>query len=150
MGPVIQELPDFLAETKYQDITDNSKTALQKAFNTELPGFIWFPNQPQRFGYFQQVMTVQRAGALNWLSAFPFKEELGDFQGQTVFIDIGGGFGHQCIAVMGAFPELTGKIVLQDLPQTLAHVPEIDGVEATVHNFFEPQIVKGSLIPGPV
>jgi demethylsterigmatocystin 6-O-methyltransferase len=149
VGPVVQELPDFLAETNYQDITDNSKTALQKAFNTELPGFIWFPNQPQRFGYFQQVMTVQRAGALNWLSAFPFKEELGDFQGQTVFVDIGGGFGHQCIAVTGAYPELAGKIVLQDLPQTLAHVPAIDGVEVTVHNFFEPQIVKGELDTRP-
>ncbi|PMD49097.1 S-adenosyl-L-methionine-dependent methyltransferase [Hyaloscypha variabilis F] len=127
-----------------QDITDNSKTALQKAFNTELPGFIWFPTQPQRFGYFQQVMTVQRAGALNWLSAFPFKEELGEFQGPTVFVDIGGSFGHQCIAVTGAFPELAGKIVLQDLPQTLAHVPAIEGVEITVHNFFEPQIVTGA------
>ncbi|KAN0113265.1 hypothetical protein V8E51_006216, partial [Hyaloscypha variabilis] len=40
------------------------KTALQKAVNIELPGCIWFPNQPQRFGYFQYLMTVQRAGTL--------------------------------------------------------------------------------------
>ncbi|KAF7891330.1 uncharacterized protein EAF02_001655 [Botrytis sinoallii] len=59
VGPVLQQLPDFLAETKYRDITDNSKTAVQPAFKTDLPGFIWFPNQPQRFGYFQQVMTVR-------------------------------------------------------------------------------------------
>jgi demethylsterigmatocystin 6-O-methyltransferase len=74
VGPVLQQLPDFLAETKYENITENDKTSLQKAFNTDLPGFIWFPNQPQRFGYFQQVMTVQRAGAVSWLSAFPFKD----------------------------------------------------------------------------
>lgn len=89
-------------------------------------------------------MTVQRAGAITWLSAFPFKEELGDFSGKPVFVDIGGGFGHQCIAVKEAFPELFGKLVLQDLPQTLAHVPKIDGVEVQVHNFFEPQVVKGA------
>jgi len=88
-------------------------------------------------------MTVQRAGAVTWLSAFPFKEELGSFQEKSVFVDVGGGFGHQCIAVKEAFPELAGKLILQDLPQTLAHVPAIDGVEIIVHNFFEPQVVKG-------
>ncbi|PCG99020.1 O-methyltransferase, family 2 [Penicillium occitanis (nom. inval.)] len=142
IGPVLQQLPDFLAETKYADITQNDKTALQKAFNTELPGFIWFPNQAERFGHFQQVMTVQRAGAVSWLSAFPFKEELGDFQGETVFVDVGGGFGHQSLSVRGAFPDVKGKIVLQDLPQTLQFVPPMDDVEVMPHNFFEPQVVK--------
>lgn len=144
IGPVLQELPDFLAETKYADITQNDKTALQKAFNTELPGFIWFPNQAERFGHFQQVMTVQRAGAVSWLSAFPFKEELGDFQGETVFVDVGGGFGHQSLSVKGAFPDVKGKIVLQDLPQTLQFVPPMDDIEVMPHNFFEPQVVKGN------
>ncbi|KAF3397379.1 Demethylsterigmatocystin 6-O-methyltransferase [Talaromyces pinophilus] len=142
IGPVLQQLPDFLAETKYADITQNDKTALQKAFNTELPGFIWFPNQAERFGHFQQVMTVQRAGAVSWLSDFPFKEELGDFQGDTVFVDVGGGFGHQSLSVKGAFPDVKGKIVLQDLPQALQFVPPMDDIEVMPHNFFEPQVVK--------
>jgi len=143
VGPVIQQLPDFLAETKYENITDNSKTALQKAFNTDLPGFVWFPSQPERFAYFQQVMTVQRKGATTWLSAFPFKQELGHFDGSTALVDIGGGFGHQCIILKEAFPELAGKLILQDLPQTLAYVPPISGVEIATHNFFELQVVKG-------
>ena len=143
VGPVVQHLPDFLAETKYADITDNAKTALQPVFKTDLPAFAWFPNQPERFGYFQQVMTVQRAGAVNWLSVFPFKQELGDFQGKTVLVDVGGGFGHQCIGIKENFPELAGKLIVQDLPQTLAIVPPIEGVELTVHNFFEPQTVQG-------
>ncbi|KAL2221344.1 O-methyltransferase-domain-containing protein [Thermoascus aurantiacus ATCC 26904] len=37
IGPAIQALPDFLAETNYQDITDPTKTPLQKAWNTDLP-----------------------------------------------------------------------------------------------------------------
>ena len=91
-------------------------------------------------------MTVQRAGAVSWLSAFPFKQELGNFQGNTVLVDIGGGFGHQCIAVKEAFPELAGKLILQDLPQTFAFVGKIEGVEVIEHNFFEPQPVKGTLL----
>lgn len=145
MGPITQQIPDFLAETKYQNITENNKTVFNKAFNTDLPAFVWYPNQPERFGNFQKVMTVQRAGAPTFLSAFQFKKELGDFQGKPVFVDVGGGFGHQAMAVKQAFPQLSGKLILQDLPQTLQLVPAIDGIQVMVHNFFESQVVKGMI-----
>lgn len=145
VGPPLAKLPEFLEETKYADIIDNAKTPMQKAFNTNLPAFIWFPDQPKLFENFQRFMTVQRDGAVSWLSVFPFKNLLGDFQGKVVLVDIGGGFGHQCIALKESFPELAGKLVLQDLPQTLQHVPSIAGVEVVEHNFFEPQISKGIL-----
>jgi demethylsterigmatocystin 6-O-methyltransferase len=90
-------------------------------------------------------MTIQRAGTVSWLSAFPFKQELGSFQGKPVFVDIGGGFGHQCIALKENFPELAGKLVLEDQPQALAQAPEISGVEAIAHDIFKPQVVKGIL-----
>ena len=89
-------------------------------------------------------MTVQRAGAPTWLSVFPFKQELGDWHGKPVFVDVGGGFGHQCQALKAAFPDLPGKIILQDLPQTLEHVPPNEGVEVVAQNFFEPQATQGS------
>jgi demethylsterigmatocystin 6-O-methyltransferase len=104
---------------------------------------MWLPSQPQRFEHFQRVMTVQRAGTPTWLSSFPFKEELGNFNDNTTLVDVGGGFGHQCIALKQAFPVVSGKLILQDLPQTLADVPAIEGVETQAHNFFEPQVVKG-------
>ncbi|KAI9708795.1 MAG: hypothetical protein M1820_003750 [Bogoriella megaspora] len=144
VGPILQQLPEFLAETKYQDITDPTKTPLQRAFDTELPGFIWFQNQPERFGHFQRVMTVQRAGAPTWLEVFPFEQELGDWHDKPVFVDVGGGFGHQCQALKEAFPDLPGKIILEDLPQTLEHIPAIKGVEAVAQNFFEPQVIQGA------
>jgi len=143
VGPPLAALPNFLAETKYAEVTDNTKTALQKAFDTNLPGFAWLPNQPKLFEYFQRFMTVQRDVAVSWLSVFPFKKLLGDYHGETSFVDVGGGFGHQCLMLKETFPELSGKIELQDLPQTLQHVPSIDGVKVVEHNFFEPQIAKG-------
>lgn len=89
-------------------------------------------------------MTVQWAGAPTWFSAFPFKQELGRFEGSTAFVDLRGGFGHQCIALREAFPDLARKLISQDLPQTLAQVPTIEGVEVMAHNLFEPQVVKGT------
>lgn len=146
VGPIFLELPNYLAETKYKNITDNGKTVIQKAYNIDLPGFIWFPSQPKRFAYFQQVMTVQRAGAPDWLSVFPVEKEVGSWSAQpykALFVDIDGGFGHQCLAFRAKYPKLPGRMVLQDIPQTLEHVPPIEGVEVMVQNFFEPQAIKG-------
>ncbi|KAI1848708.1 hypothetical protein JX266_005567 [Neoarthrinium moseri] len=146
-GPVFQALPGFLAENKYQDIKDPTATAFQKAFKTDLPAFQWLPTQPERFGPLQQVMVVQGAQGAPWFTVFPFEKELGDFSGPHAFVDIGGGFGHQCVALKSAYPHLNGKIVLQDLPQALEHLPppfaaQLDGVGKMSHNFFEPQPIK--------
>ena len=150
VGPIYQELPDYLAETNYVNITDNAKTVLQKAYNTDLPGFIWYPSQPKRFAHFQKVMTVQRVGVPDWLSVFPVEQEVGTWSphpSTPLFVDVGGGFGHQCRSFKAKHPALPGSVVLQDLPQTLEHVPPIEGVDIMVHNFFEPQAMKGESRP---
>ena len=91
---------------------------------------------------------VQRAGALDWLSVFPVEKEVGAWSAEpdkALFVDIGGSFGHQCIAFKARYPKLPGRIILQDIPQTLEHVKPIEGVEIMVQNFFEPQVIKGTL-----
>lgn len=143
VGPVMNAFPAFLAETKYRDVNDAAKTAFQKAFPTDLPAFMWLPTQPERFGPLQQVMTVQGAAGTPWFSVFPFQEELSTFEGQHVLVDVGGGFGHQCAALLAAFPELRGKLVLQELPQTLAQLPpQLDGVDLVAQDFFQAQQVR--------
>lgn len=57
-GPAIQAFPSFLAETNYQDITNNTKTPFQKGFNTDLNCFQWLSQQPKQFRALQQVMTA--------------------------------------------------------------------------------------------
>lgn len=143
IGPVLAALPEYLEENKYQEINNPTQTPAQKAFNTPLPMFAWLPTQPKRFGPVQQTMGVIPTGE-PWFNIFPFKEQLGSFAGETVFVDLGGGFGHQSLQLLGAFPELKDKIVLQELEQTLAHLPPLDGVKATAHDFFTEQPIKGA------
>ncbi|KAI1256124.1 hypothetical protein MGN70_002285 [Eutypa lata] len=62
---------------------------------------------------------------------------------ESVPVDVGGGFGHQCAALLAAFPELRGKLVLQELPQTLAQLtPQLDGVDLVAQDFFPAQQVR--------
>lgn len=146
---MVQALPDFLQETKYQNITQNNKTVFQKAFNTDLSCFAWLPNQPKRFAYLQGMLPIQRNG--DWLSKFPVKQEVGCWiakPDQALFVDVGGGRGHQCSSFKAKYPELTGRIILQDLPQTLANLKPIEGVEFMEQDFFKPQDIKGSSTSG--
>lgn len=146
VGPILQAFPEFLAETQYRNVGNVTKTAAQKAFSIELPGFVWLPTQPQRFQNFQLAMTVQPQAQVDWFSVFPLAAELEPetFSGTHALVDVGGGFGHQCTALAAAFPALRGKLTLQELPQTLQMVPPLDGIEAVAYDFFTPQPVTGA------
>lgn len=122
--------------------------AQKKIFSTELSGFEWLRSDPRRWEAFQQAMSINPQARVPWFTVFPLEAELGTFlessTGAPAFVDIGGGFGHQCGALASAFPRLKGRLVLQDMPQTIAIAPPLDGVQATAHDFFEQQPVKGA------
>jgi len=144
IGPAFQALPDFMKETHYADLKDNTKTPLQKAWDTEQPAFIWVQTKPENFAHFNHWMAAQRHGMPTWLDAYPLeKATRGLSPERPLFVDIGGGLGHQCIALRERFPQLGGKVILQDIPQTLTHAIPHDKVEVMVQDFFEPQDIKG-------
>ena len=71
---------------------------------------------------------------------------LGQSPERPILVDLGGGLGHQCIALRERFPQLKGRVILQDIPQTLAHAIPHNGVEVMVQDFFELQVIKGRVI----
>jgi demethylsterigmatocystin 6-O-methyltransferase len=65
---------------------------------------------------------------------------------QAFFIDLGGGIGHQSIALRQKVPQLPSNIIVQDIPATLQHAIKYPGVETMVQDFFQPQVVNGRTI----
>lgn len=143
-GPCTQVLPDYLAETGYKEIVSNKECPFQKAFNTDQTLFEWMPQHPKHMKSLGHLMALQRPEI--WVDHFPVLEQLGDFPSaeKTLMVDIGGGFGQQSKALRVKFPELPGKVVVQDIPQTLAAAQPAEGVEFVEHNFFEPQPIHGA------
>lgn len=89
-------------------------------------------------------MQGQRVGTPNWLTVFPVEEETKAWNPhKAVFVDVGGGFGHQCAALQAMYPDLPGQIVLQDLPQTLSMAMPLPKIDMMQHDFFQPQPIKG-------
>jgi len=89
-------------------------------------------------------MAVQRMGMPTWLDVYPYKAKAEDLSPeQPLFVDLGGGIGHQSIALREQLPNVPNKIILQDIPQTLEHAIKHPGVDIVVQDFFQPQQVKG-------
>ncbi|OAP64699.1 hypothetical protein AYL99_00671 [Fonsecaea erecta] len=145
-GPAIQALPSFLAETQYQDISENLNTPFQKGHKTSLGAFEWLSQKPKNFLALQEIMTAMQSAA--WLDGL-------DVLGQAAlnvapgserpfFVDVGGGHGHQCKQLLDKHPNLHGSLVLEDLPQVADKLSPIDGVKIIGQDFFETQAVRGA------
>lgn len=147
-GPAVQLFPSFLKERGYKD------ESVLNVLDSPIPHSLGEPekttfehlvSKPDLFADFQAFMTVQRYGMPTWLNVYPYAElakNLGS--DQAFFVDVAGGIGHQSVALRTALPDLTNKIILQDLPQTLQHAIKNPGVEVMAQNFFEPQAIKGA------
>ena len=95
-------------------------------------------------------MAGYHQGRPSWMDPgfYPVKERLlGGMtanKGEIAIVDVGGGMGHDLVELKKKHPELVGRFILQDLPQVIEQVPQpLEGIEATVHDFYTEQPVKG-------
>ena len=92
-------------------------------------------------------MAGRRVGKPSWLDFYPIEERL--LQGTTqenaiLMVDIGGGQGHELKNLSNKYGDkgLPGQLILQDMVAPNREVCD-SAFEYMVHNFFEPQPVKG-------
>jgi trans-aconitate methyltransferase len=95
-------------------------------------------------------MRVQREHRPLFFDALNFEERFArDTDNDTIlFVDIGGSTGPQSRELKKRFPNLKGRVLLQDRPEVVAQAKEelkTMGIEAEVHDIFTPQTVKGMI-----
>ena len=144
MGPVWQAFPEFLASTNYRDTTDECNTAFQVAHKTALAGMAWVQEQPQAAASFNDYMAFHRKHQPSCWDAYPVTEEVSEWNHDAVLVDIGGSLGHQCADFKRHFPDIPGRVVLQDLQGPISTAMSTPGVENMVHDMFTPQPIKGT------
>lgn len=143
MGQGFQTLPEYLAENKYVEPKDPTNAPLQKGHHTNLPAFIWVTTKPANMAHFNQWLAVQRTGMPIWLDVFLVAQRTANLRpGQPLFVDVGGGFGHQSVAFRERYPTLSGRVVVQEIPPTLAMASKQDKAERTEYDFWTPQTIK--------
>ncbi|KAL9086393.1 MAG: hypothetical protein Q9165_007179 [Trypethelium subeluteriae] len=144
-GPLFQEMPAFLRKTNYQDVIDEKATVLQSAFKTDLDTYAWFSQHPALLGSLVKYMALEQQVRARWLDEYPVERDAQNWDPNLpVFVDVGGNVGHYCALFKHRFPAVPGRVILQDLPHSLAQALQTPGVEAVAHDFFEPQPLKGA------
>ncbi|KAF7894234.1 hypothetical protein EAF00_007748 [Botryotinia globosa] len=116
LGPAYQLLPDFLASTKYQTPTDTHKAV--------------YPAHPTPLTSSQSKKNA--------------KTDL--WQNHSLSIWEGPQVSNIIIEFRKRFPDIKGRVIFQDLPGEIEHAVSQglpDRVEAMVHDFYTPQIIKG-------
>lgn len=150
MGPAFQKMPEYLAKSQYRCPTA-TQGPFQHAWNTTLSGFD-FVMEPQHADTLKDLnifMEGRRQETASWLDFYPFQERIldgsdGDAHSVTV-VDVGGGLGHGLVELQARFPNIRGRLILQDLPKTVQQAGDPKGVfEAMPHSFYDPQPVKGA------
>lgn len=138
-------LPEYFRATSARDttsMTDNPYTwgngQVGKTF------FEIISQEPRRIQQFNIAMSTQDF-TLPVLGMYPFGEELAnasDLENRALIVDIGGGRGHSLIQIRERWPDLKGRMILQDRPVVLDSIGELPGIEKMAHDFFTEQPVK--------
>ena len=141
-------LPEQLANTGYRNPTEPLQSAFQLGHHTKLHAFEFV--QKNDFVGFNNHMAGYSLSRARWCDpgCFPVEEILGkNLRGDkddVLLVDVGGATGHDLIAFHEQYPKLPGRLVLQDLPVTIAEVEGLpDIIEPMAHDFFTKQPVKG-------
>lgn len=148
-APVWSALPQFLRETGYANPTEPTGCPWYTAKNTKDPIWEWISKRPVQLEQMMSWMQGQRDGLPIFLDAIDFNQYArGATDSTLIFVDVGGNRGHQCINLKQRYPDLPGRIVVQDQPHVIEEakanpLPGFGGIEAQSHDIFSPQKLKG-------
>jgi len=140
-----------MAENAYKQPQDNRKLPFQLSMNTNLHFFEWLAQRERHQQAFNEYMAFQRVGQKSWLDVFPLekyahKPSIED-KNRKLFVDVGGGYGHQSREALKRLPWLQGRVVLQDTHgAAIDSAIAIEGLKVVHHDFTKPQPVKGACI----
>lgn len=144
-------LPDWLQTHEYKDPIGIQPTSWTSSIPTDKHPYGWLAENPWALELAQAHMRVQREGRPVFFDALNFEKRFAqNATSETIlFVDIGGATGPQSRTLRERFPNLPGRILLQDRPEVaekwksdLATV----NIEAEVHDIFAPQPVKGARV----
>ncbi|KAF2872238.1 S-adenosyl-L-methionine-dependent methyltransferase [Massariosphaeria phaeospora] len=144
--PTVASIPEYLAEKGYHNPNDAFDGPWQYTNRTNDHYFDWVAKRPVLQQAFNTVMTISRMErGEEWFEFFPVKDRLKvRSPDDTLLVDIGGGVGHDAIAFKKHFPDLPGRLIVEDLPVVIADAKDMpDGIELLGHSFFneQPQLV---------
>ncbi|KAI9690721.1 MAG: hypothetical protein M1820_009873 [Bogoriella megaspora] len=145
--PVTARLYQYFERTGYKNPEDAYNSPFQFGLNTNDHYFEWLKRNPEDQQAFNSVMTMGRTyRSEEWYKFYPVEQRLQVKDTEVVLVDIGGGIGHDISEVKAQFPNLPGRMILQELPHVIDSIqqPLASGIETLKHDMFTEQPIKGA------
>ncbi|KAK7918365.1 hypothetical protein PG985_010239 [Apiospora marii] len=143
-------LPAWLRANDYNILPDASHCGWQVGANTIETFWESMSKDPSLSKYFNDYMAVPRTTQEeDFVSFYDFDKAFANSKANDIiFVDIGGGLGHQAKRVRAAFPPSRGRVILQDLPQVTRKIAagSLPDVEIMDHDMADPQPVRNARV----
>ncbi|RAH86208.1 S-adenosyl-L-methionine-dependent methyltransferase [Aspergillus japonicus CBS 114.51] len=151
LAPAILQTPAFLRDTHYQNPEDQSAGPIQYTYHTQMNSFEWLANHKAAHARFHAYVEGVREGQSDWVDWFPVQTRILDGYASKpsdpLIVDIAAGSGRDMLAFKRKFPDVAGRIIIQDLPAVFQDVHCQDlGLEKIEHDAFAPQPVVGARV----
>lgn len=142
----ISRLPEYFEKKGWNNPTEIDETPFNTAIGTKDRYFDYLSTKPYYQDAFNTVMASSyRREGKSWFEFFPVEQKL-RVQNPTdvLLVDVGGCQGKDLQSFRAKFPDLPGRLILQDLPHVVDAGEIPSGVEAQGHSFFDEQPVQGA------
>ncbi|KAL4898884.1 hypothetical protein BDW74DRAFT_164359 [Aspergillus multicolor] len=150
----LTSLPSFLQKTNYANPTDGCHTAFQDGYRTDKHFFEFLKDHPIYGEEFNNHMTAYHQGRPSWMDEgfYPvpsLTDGLNLRPEDILLVDVGGNVGHDLTEFRRKWPNIPGRLILQDLPEVIAQAKWQNeatqrAIEPMGHDFFTEQPVKGA------
>ncbi|CAL5871019.1 uncharacterized protein PFLUO_LOCUS5261 [Penicillium psychrofluorescens] len=142
--PTLAKLPEYLRLHNYKNPQEYSKSPMQWAVGESQ--FEWLAKNKHHQTLFNSYMSSRREGKPVWFDVYPVERLLdGAISScpEAVFlVDIGGNQGHDLSKFHTRYPEVPGRLILQDLPKIVSGAQKHPGIERMGYSFLDPQPIK--------
>ena len=142
-------LPEYFNETGYTNPTDKDNSPWCQVMGPHYFEWVNMPGREDKVEAFHNHMRFKTLG-LKWyevpeiMEAVFGNEKLGSED--VLLVDVGGSTGHDILGFHQKHSDMTGRLILQDLPTSIENVDSkvltANGIEALAHDFFTPQPVQ--------
>lgn len=148
----VQALPAHLKKNNYRNPSDGTNCAFQLGFNTNLHFFDFLRENPVHAVQFNNHMSAYHQGRPSWMDVgfYPVQslvEGTGIGDDDVLIVDMGGSMGHDLSEFRRKWPDVPGRLVLQDLPEVIEQAKTVglhSSIQPMAHDFFTEQPVKGA------
>lgn len=142
---VLSRLPEYFEAKGWKSPDDAFDGPFQFAVSSSEHYFDFLSSNPYYGQAFNKVMAMPfRRRGQNWFEFFPVEEKLRVSSAlDPLVVDIGGGQGEDLRKFQDRFPDLPGKLILQDLAPVIMDMVKLPHeIEAQAYDFFQEQPVK--------